>query len=182
MSSHESTELPEIISRWDYGWKALLRYDQYISATNAKAAFILALEGVVLTLVFNWLSISPDANNLSLKCWWPVLSAIITISVFVTVLITLMVVSPNLFSPKSKSLPESIVFFGSVAQQERNEYLILVKNIKPEKMIEDLLIQVHTLAFLLSEKFKFMRRAFRILIYVQMPLFLLMTAIKMLTK
>ena len=173
---------PEEISRWDLGWKALLRYDQYISATNTKAGFILALNGGVLTLLFNWLCIGPKTGTQWLLDIWPVATATLTFAIVAVILITLMVVSPKLWSPKNQKVTHSMIFFGSVARQRCEDFLNLVKNADADLLIDDLFIQVHTVGSLLSDKFTLMKFAFRVLIYLQMPIFLSMTAIKILTK
>lgn len=170
------------INRWDMGWKVLQRYDQYIASTNAKAGFILALNGGVLTLLFNWLSICPMTRACWLTRIWPLFIAVLLIAVCAVIIATLFVVSPKLWSPKNNQVAKSTIFFGDVADQSCKDYTSLVKTAEDERLTDDILIQVHTVGSLLDEKFRLMQMSFRILIYLQMPLFLFMTATKILMQ
>ena len=175
-------EQADSINRWEFGWKVLLRYDQYISATNAKAAFVLALNGAVLTLLFNSIAITDGIKPNWLKEWWIIPTTILTLVIVAVILMTLLTVSPRLWSPKNTKVPESMIYFGSLEKQNCAKYLTLVNSSNDDKLMDDILIQVHTVGSILSEKFELLRKAFWLLTYIQMPLFLLMVTIKILSK
>lgn len=164
----------------DFGWKVLLRYDQYIAATNAKASFILALDAGIMTLTSNWLSHSPQKISTCISSIWPLLTFLLILITCATIITTLLVVSPRLTSPKNMSVEKSLVFFGNVAEISCADYLRVVASVDCDNLRDDLHIQVHTVARILNEKFLLMRHAFWWVIYFQVPLLLLMSALKIL--
>lgn len=153
-------------------WSILSRYDQYIAATNTKAAFILAFDAATLTLLANWFAKPAESTCHQAACllgWWQAFLTLLAIVVVINIYLTLRVVEPNTTSPTSNKGYKSLIFFGDVARHDASDYRACIGSISDEEFGSDLAIQVRTIAGILDSKFAKMKFVFSTLFYIQIP-------------
>jgi hypothetical protein len=154
----------------DFIWKVILRYDQYIAATNVKAGFIMAFNCAVLGLVANWGAKSVLIDPQCISAGYTIIAlASLAGLTMLSLILTLSVVSPSLRSPTSDKGYRSMIFFGDVASVTIASHLHNLRTADSNCLDTDLIVQAHTLASILDKKFKQMKWVFGLLIFGEVP-------------
>jgi pycsar effector protein len=163
----------------EFHWKILARYDHYIATTNVKAAFLIAWNTFAIgTVGFKSPEIISRFSGMAkTEAWVMVCLLIIVVSSLASLWETFRVVSPFLESPRQPLKYHSLVFFRHVAEfgsdAEFNEATI---KRSLDELASDLAAQVFTLARGLSSKFSALRYAIGLLLFVQIPAFIVLIA------
>ena len=163
--------------RGDFLWKVVQRYDTYINATNPKTSIVLTFNTFVFAaVVLKWSDISqgfgPDRVPVAIATG---LLIIIAVSSLVSLWFGLNTVVPVLNSPKEPKVYHSLVFFGHVAEfTTPSEYSKATCAATEINLVEDLAMQAHTLAKIAMHKFSLLQWATRLIVFVQLPSFLMM--------
>lgn len=149
------------MDKFDFYFKVLARYDQYINLANTKAANHINLLGtlsIAATALLGW-GLNLDTTS-GIKINTPQTFLIIAYIAFIVSSIMwyttcMEVIKPNTKDSKdgNTSIPSSI-FFGSVDSfQKFSDFKAFVSPRSDDEHFEDLLNQVHTLAHITNHKF-----------------------------
>lgn len=149
------------LDKFDFYFKVIARYDQYINLANTKASNHITLLGTLLiagTALIGW-GINLDTDG-GLKINGSQVLLIIAylsflVFSFMWYMSCMEVIQPNTKSSKDNNNPiKSSIFFGDVDKyNEFNDFEIFVKGRSDNEHYDDLLNQVHTLAHITNQKF-----------------------------
>lgn len=150
-------------SRIDLLIKIINRYDTYITSTNAKASLVIAWNGVVIgSIILKCREIVEQFSSTCTASW------LITPSLIICGFLALAsnwlifsVVFP--FLTASRDDRGSLIFFGSVAKTEPQEYSKAIQSVSAVDLIEDLAHQASTLAVGLNNKMRRLQWSIRCL-------------------
>ncbi len=163
--------------RGDFLWKVVQRYDAYINATNPKASIVLTFNTFVFAaVVLKWNDI---AQGFGPAQWsMAIVTGLLFISAassLVSLWFGLVAVVPILNSPKDPKAYHSLVFFVHVAEfTSPSDYAKATCAVTDANLVEDLAMQAHTLAKIAMHKFSLLQWATRLIVFVQLPSFLMM--------
>jgi Family of unknown function (DUF5706) len=177
------------INKMDFLWKTIQRFDFYINSTNTKASSIIAFNTFVLGGIVLKASeiLPPKGVDHYLYLASGVCLIISAIASLVSLIATFFVISPFLKSSgdtdtKVKEPYSSTIFFADIAKlSSSNQLLEQVKSSSDEVIYEDLSIQAYSLAQGLDGKFKKIKMIFYWILFVQLPTFGGVIAIKLYT-
>lgn len=150
----------------------LKRYDHYIATTNFKVGLMLSfLVTVIWGLTLHVKSVPVPTGEMACTYNIIISSVITTILISLIAIIHLLrAVSPNTNSPKHT---KSLIFFGDVSAYETGtDYYDDIMETDSENLASDLAIQVHTVAKIVSEKFRIIKLASNIVKFGVIPLVL----------
>jgi len=140
--------------------KNLSRYDTYINAVNAKAAFLVTFNTFVLgTLLLGQKNILSGFSNVKLSCWAVAFFIICLISIAVAITLSFLAVNPFLKSGNRSESYKTIIFFKSVANMGLQEYKNRIQQIDDVQLLNDLTCQTHVLAKGATQKFHSIQKA-----------------------
>lgn len=129
--------------------KDIERYDFYIEKADNKASFLLAFEGIVLTLI------TPLANDFLrnidssiIKNTVMILLVIALIAIVVAAVSSALVIFPRF----SKITGTSVLYYNDVKDLKSTELIERISNLKEEQMLNDFAEQVVVLAKISSKK------------------------------
>jgi hypothetical protein len=147
------------------------RYDHYIGTTNFKVGLMMSFLGtIILGLVIRVMLLTPAQGGSSCMYIAVIIFAVLTIlCAMVAAINLLMAVFPN---TKNSDNMKSLIFFGDVSTCENGSegYFEKIKNSEVEGLLKDLSTQTYTVAGIVSEKFRILKKAVNIIIYAVMPL------------
>lgn len=146
-------------SRIDFLLKIINRYDAYITSTNAKASLIIAWNGVVIgAILLKYQEIISQFSCVSkVSTFAGLLLAICGIMALVSNGLIFGVVFPFLTS--SRDGRGSLIYFGSVAKTDPQEYASAIQAASSVDLIEDLAHQASTLAVGLEMKMRRLQKS-----------------------
>ncbi len=159
----------------EFLFKKILRYDFYISSTNAKASIVIAWNGIVIgTILLKYDSIL----CLYLSKGWSysianVLLIIIAVASIISIALMMKVVNPFLLTGSINGNSKSLIFFGDVSKMSINEYLDKEINSSYDEIQSDAMRQAYILATSLNEKMMNMQQSIRAIYFGLLALFLL---------
>ncbi|SDM20450.1 Pycsar system effector family protein [Halarsenatibacter silvermanii] len=157
--------------------KVLNRFDHYIKSTNNKAAFIIAFNTFVLsslilraTQILNLFKSNDFMKIIVISAFFAII-----IGVFNSLKNVFKAVMPYLKSGYETEDNNSLLFFGSIADMNKKEFINKINEVSHKEMNEDFIIQIHTLAKALNMKYKYIRKSlFWIRKFVLIPLLLIL--------
>lgn len=142
------------LNRIEFLIKIIGRYDTYITSTNAKASLIIAWNGVVIGAIL--LKYQEIISQFSCLSWLSTLASILLVLCGILALLSngliFNVIFP--FLTASRDGRGSLIFFGSVAKTEAQEYANSIQAASSNDLIEDLAQQTSTLAIGLDKKMR----------------------------
>ncbi len=160
----------EIKERADFLFEIIKRYDQQLASTNFKVGLLLSfLVAVIVGLTLRLTSFSVVFANAT-SAYFVMLTAVYGTIVFAVIAIYHLIraVTPNASTPKHRT---SLLFFGDVAKHETGEdYYRSLSNCSSNSLVKDLACQTHTLAGIVSEKFRLIKLASTIIKLGVLPL------------
>lgn len=166
--SEESSELKDKTSLLI---DVLKRYDHYVATTNFKVGLMMSFLGaIVLGLTIRVILLNPIQGEVGCIRYAAIVVSVLTIisSLFAAIYL-LRAVFPD---TKNIDGTGSVVFFGSVASENKNadEYYRKVVSIEQDAILRDLAVQVYNVARVVSQKFKVLKVAVNTMIYLTVPL------------
>jgi hypothetical protein len=147
--------------RMEFLNKSLGRYDFYINTTNAKCSIVLAFNSFIigaLLLKFDEI-LKIYCQNLYFKGIATFMLCMIGVVSSISIIFAFRVINPFLQSGTEGGKSESIIYFGSVSKMSLSRYVEEINSKTDNEIIEDLVVQVKTLADGLTQKMSDMRRA-----------------------
>ena len=147
----------------------LKRYDHYIATTNFKVGLMLSfLVTVIWGLTLHVKNVPVPVGEIPCAHRLIIGTVVITIVLSLLAIIHLFrAVSPNTDSPKNS---KSLIFFGDVSTYETGvDYYDVIIETDTDKLAIDLAIQTHTLARIVSEKFRVIKLASNIIKFGVVP-------------
>lgn len=167
-----TTPTNDLKAKTEFMLDVLKRYDHYIATTNFKVGLMLSfLVTVIWGLTLHVKSVPVPTGGIT--CTYNIIigSVITTIVISLIAIIHLLrAVSPNTNSPNHT---KSLIFFGDVsAYKTGTDYYDDIMETDPDKLANDLAIQTHTVAKIVSEKFRIIKLASNIIKFGVIPLVL----------
>lgn len=148
-----------LTSRIDFFLKIINRYDTYITSTNAKASLIIAWNGVVIGAIL--LKYQEIISQFSCASKGSTLAGILMVICGILALVSngliFGVVFP--FLTASRDGRGSLIYFGSVAKIDPQEYASTIRAASSDDLIEDLAHQSATLAVGLEKKMRRLQKS-----------------------
>lgn len=133
----------------------LSRFDSYINAINAKAAFIVSFNTFVLgTLLLKQDVFLAPYSFHSLSALGAIIFIACILSIALAIVAAFLATTPFLKEGKGKGRESTLLFFGSVAQMGREAYTMRLKRLSKEEVLRDLTDQTQELACGASAKFE----------------------------
>jgi hypothetical protein len=163
-------------------WKAISRFDLYVTSVNAKAALVATFNTFVITaIVLRWeeilMQFGPHLPAIRIA---GLLLAVASIAAVVSLWFTFRALGPFLESHKAPGRYHSAFFFEHVAEHAHGaDYRVAFEALNRDSLLADLCHQAHALACGASAKFKDMRRALRCIAFVQLPAMGALIALKL---
>lgn len=146
-------------SRIDFLLKIINRYDTYITSTNAKASLIIAWNGVVIGAIL--LKYQEIISQFSCVSKVPTLAGLLLVICGILALVSngliFGVVFP--FLTASRDGRGSLIYFGSVAKTDPQEYVNAIQAASSGDLIKDLAHQASTLAVGLEMKMRRLQKS-----------------------
>ena len=180
----ESTRVPHgpVVPRFahehvDFCWRVIQRFDGYINATNTKAAIVLTFNSLTFaTVVLKWGELSQNFGYSKVALGVAaILFVVCAVASVASLWFGLNAIIPMLSSPKEPGKYHSLVFFGHVAEfVTPDAYADAVRAGTMDSAVEDLAKQAHALGRIAALKFSQLTWAARLIVFVQLPAFLLM--------
>jgi hypothetical protein len=128
------------------------RFDHYYDTVNNKGAFYIGLNTFILSgLCIGYLTVIDKIN--AGYAFWALLIGMFS-SCIGSMVYTLKAVMPYLKDNHVNDDQRSLIFFGGIAKHEANFFLEKFTKSTDEKILEDMIRQVHTLAKGLNTKFQ----------------------------
>lgn len=166
---------PEEFDAADFQWKIIARYDTYIGATNTKGALLIALTSFVFTsIVLRWTDLTGSMSFRDDQVVFKVLTGIaLLVAAIASLIVTwkvIVVIKPQLCSPRKPGQYHSTIFFEHVAEYGKAEdYASAVAALDTPKSVEDLSYQAYALAGILRSKFRVLGDAIQIILWWVIP-------------
>lgn len=138
-------------------WDIIKRYDSYIATINFKSGLITTFNfGIFAGLLLKASDLLPDSGFYM----WAIAINLVLIALFslLSVIFVINSIKPKLESSE-KLKPTSVVFFGSVAEYEREDYLKKFESMDANSFLEDISGQVHEVARITKSKFNSLDKA-----------------------
>jgi len=167
-----TTSNDDLKTKTEFMLDVMKRYDNYIATTNFKVGLMLSfLVTVIWGLTLHVKSV--PVPTVGMTCTYNIIigSVVTTIVISLIAIIHLLrAVSPNTSSPKHT---KSLIFFGDVsAYEEGTDYYDEIMDTDTEKLANDLAVQTHAVAKIVSEKFRIIKLASNTIIFGVIPLVL----------
>ena len=144
-----------------------LRVDANITASTPKAVIILSLHGVLLSAtILQGDRIVHEASQ-SLRTAVGALLVVLFLSAAAAQWLAFSSVTPRVAKSTGKS---SLLFFGSIASMPKTEFVETFERGDRATFTRDLVEEVHALSGLAEWKHRMFVRAFRIILFVEIPL------------
>jgi hypothetical protein len=123
--------------------------NDYIKFADAKALAIITINGLIIRILFNYLT-----NNLvETKYFFTLISCILLL---IAIFFAVLVVYPRTSAKNSKGL----IFWENVSSMDKEEYLTEVMQIKEEDLLEKVIEQNYFLSKTATMKYKVLRKGF----------------------
>lgn len=144
-----------------------LRVDANITASTPKAVIILSLHGVLLSAtILQGERIVHEASN-GLRTAVGGLLVVLFLSAAAALWLAFSSVAPRIAKSTGK---RSLLFFGSIAAMPKTEFVQEFEHSDRAAFTRDLVEEVHALSGLADWKHRMFVRAFRIILFVEIPL------------
>lgn len=160
----------EGVDKLSFLFDVMKRYDHYIATTNFKIGLMLSFIGaIVLGLTIRVMSLDLIQDKCMSLYYLVALLSSLTIILSLTAAINLLrAVFPNTTTTRDK---KSLIFYGDVAgcTNGADGYKEKIVESTSDILIEDLSAQTFVLAEIVSEKFRLLKLAVRIIIYGVIP-------------
>lgn len=146
----------------EFLWNIIGRIDSYISATNYKAALLLAYNAAALKFIYGDVGVP----MWSFEFWALVMTVISMTLVFWSVM-------PNLggLVSAANSRADSVIYFAEISKLKREEYSNRYRALNKNEILHDLSCQVHEVSSIANKKFNIQQVAI-VAIFVQLLLFI----------
>ena len=155
----------------DFLFDVIKRYDHYIGTTNFKVGLMMSFLGtVILGLTVRIMLLNSVQGEISCFRLIAVAASILTILCSLIAAVKLLrVVFPN---TKNENSSNSLIFFGDVDSCDNGAagYFEKVKNADTEELVKDIATQTHNVAGVVNEKFRVLKTAVNMTIYLVIPL------------
>lgn len=138
-------------------WDIIKRYDSYIATINFKSGLITTFNfGVFAGLLVKASELLPDSGFYL----WAISINLVLIALcsMLSIFFVMNSIKPKLDS-SDKPKPSSVIFFGSVADSDREDYINKFKSTDADAFLEDISGQVHEVAGITKSKFNSLDRA-----------------------
>jgi hypothetical protein len=123
--------------------------NDYIKFADAKALAIITINGLIIRVLFNYLT-----NNLvETKYFFTLISCILLLT---AIFFAVLVVYPRTSAKNSKGL----IFWENVSSMDKNEFLTEVRKIKEEDLLEKVIEQNYFLSVTATKKYNILRKGF----------------------
>lgn len=156
----------------------LNRFDHYIEGANSKGNFLLAFSVFLFGFIAAGFNDIVSFNQRASTNWIIGLLIAILIIGLVSIAFTIAAVFPYLRTNNSSSKKyHSLVFFGSIAEMEEDDFLKQYGEQKDKKVSKDLAKQIYAVSKGLKVKYGRISWAMR-LVFIQLLLLLLIIVIK----
>lgn len=140
------------------------RYDHYYEGVNSKGAFYIGLNTFILGgICVGFISLHTQVNTDNLF-WGMGISLILFISNFISTLFTILALKPFLKENCSDEQHKSLIYFGSIANQQLQIFKKRFDEADENSIQEDLVEQLHCLATGLKQKYFYLRISGQILL------------------
>jgi hypothetical protein len=142
-------------TKFNVGLEALKRVDKSIAFAETKAAFIVAVVGFAINLLL-------DQTELLIQflisgSFWPSMLTVVSLFLMSVGTGMVFVCSLVLVYPRLTSKKPSIFYFNSIQKFPREEFLSLLANATEEKILSNLLNQLHTVSGIATRKFQYLK-------------------------
>jgi hypothetical protein len=133
------------------------RFDSYYNASNTKGSFFLGFStflcGAIVASYKSLLTLI-EPGNTGVILFFNILTISIICLCSISILIVCIAIKPYLTSGNSsKEKYHSLIFFGSIAEYDEDEYAQKVKDYSDDELLEDMSKQACILAKGLSKKY-----------------------------
>jgi len=160
------------ISKSDFLWKTLGRYDSYVSTVNSKAAAMTAFNSFFVgTIILRWDVVGKafESAPVSLIILVKIMMATSAIGALIALGLSFYAVLPYLFSEKAPGKYHSLIFFKHVSEfASGDDYKSKFETATDEDLLSDLAKQCFALAKGLDSKMNAIRRAGLVLVFGQL--------------
>jgi hypothetical protein len=148
--------------KYEHAKFAIGRYDHYLNVVNSKGSFYIAVNTFLLGSLFT--AVTAVFRQLD-KPWyvWGLLS-LFAVSSLVSIILTILAINPFLRSGNNSSRNRSLLFFGSVAEYQKDNYRDAFTDQDSHRMLRDTVDQSWTLATALVSKYRKLQLAGYLLI------------------
>lgn len=130
------------------------RIDSHIASTNAKCAIVMSYCAAVLGwLAVNSSKLLEEITNAPLNA---IAGIFMTLGIALTVaclVLALKITFPATHSSDKEHRGKSMIFFGDVASQQLDQYVVRFSGLKDDEILKDLSTQIHTLSGIADRKF-----------------------------
>lgn len=152
--------------------QTLERNINFVNKCDNKASFILAIVGVILSIVFSddktFVLIKELIKNIDLKD--NIITSIFTIIYLLLIILSFILIVYGLgclisvfYAKTNGSKIDSLVYFMGICKHK--EYASDFKNMKKHQLLEDLIDQINTNAHIAKEKYNKYNRGFKYLLF-----------------
>jgi hypothetical protein len=153
------------------------RYDHYNDAVNNKGAFYIGLNTFLLGgLCVGFVTIHKEIEKPQFLWWLAIAFGLLSI---LSIVLTIFAINPYLSSGNKDSKKRSLIFFGSVSEYQKENYIKTFLVQDEDRMTDDIINQAWLLSKGLTQKYKSLRIAGWMLI---IQFFLLIPIIYSITK
>lgn len=123
--------------------------NEYIRFADAKALAIITINGLIIKILFNYLT-----NNLvETKYFFTLISCVLLL---IAIFFAALVVYPRTSAKNSKG----IIFWENVSLKDKEEYLRELKQIEEEDLLEKVIEQNYYLSVTATKKYSVLRKGF----------------------
>ncbi|MCH8535918.1 MAG: DUF5706 domain-containing protein [Flavobacteriaceae bacterium] len=158
----------------------LSRFDHYIEGANSKGNFLLAFSAFLFGFIVSSFNSIAEFNDSSGRSLTIVLLVMILVLGLVSIGFTVAAVFPYLKTNNSSSNKyHSLVFFNSIAEMDKKNFLKQYKNQNDKKISRDMAKQIFAISKGLKTKYFRISWAVR-LVFVQLALLLIIIITKIL--
>ncbi len=154
-----TTSDPNLDKRIDAAEKNLQRLIDWTERCDNKAAILL---GVAISMTGVTLAAASQLEH------WTKALYLLTPAALLPLVASLVFVYLVIW-PRTKPPNDSLVFFGSIAKHDYHEYLGLFKEQNQAMYLDDLLMQCHVNAQVVTNKFARLKWAYRLLLMAVIP-------------
>lgn len=136
----------------------LNRYDSYIESSQSKTNLLITINSLILTSFIALLGFFDKSKVSTLLLYLSIGIIILSIT---SLIITICSLVPYLKGGKNKS----VIYFKSVSNQNRNNYIERIKQLEDKDWNIDLIHQIHHLAKSLDKKYNLIKNLCYLLIF-----------------
>ena len=128
----------------------LNRIHEWIRAADSKVSILLALEGIVITLLLSD-GFTDYVKGIQYNYWNTIMVIASLVLLFVSAYKAVLAIIPRLKRKKKKA---SLLYFGDVAQMDLKAYEKAMKEMSEDEYVEHLLEQTHISSAIATSKHK----------------------------